>query len=182
MTGRMRASIIALLIILALISTFFLIASIISRIFNLSSSLHLPIALRVVGAVSIGVGVTVIFWLFKYRRPVTMLVSTFFTFRKLFTRTPIEEISGRAEPFIIRGPQKYMRHPLYIGAIMAFLGWGLLTGTTSNLIAALIVLLWFRLVQIPFEEKEMRALFGDQYVRYTHATPMLLPFTKHRSR
>ncbi len=110
-----------------------------------------------------------------------MLASTYLTFRKLFTRAPIEEISGRVEPLIISGPQKYVRHPLYLGAILIFWGWGLLTGTASNLIAALIIMLWFRLVAIPFEEKEMRALFGGQYVRYMHETPMLIPFTKHKS-
>ncbi len=182
MIGKMRASILALFIILALISIFFLIASLISKILNLPSSLNLPAALRVVGAVLMGVGIALILWLLKYRRPVTMLVSTYFTFRKLFTRTPIEEISGRAEPLIISGPQKYVRHPLYLGAIIVFLGWGLLTGTTSNLTATLFILLWFRLVQIPFEEKEMRALFKDQYVKYMHDTPMLIPFTKQKSR
>ncbi len=176
--GRGGRSIVALFIILALISIFFVISSFILRVLNLPSSLHLPLALRVMGAVFIGASVVLIIWLFKYRRPGTMLVSTYFTFRKLFTRTPIKEISGRVEPLIIGGPQKYVRHPLYLGAICAFLGWGFLTGTTSDFIATLFILLWLRLVAIPFEEKEMRALFKDQYIRYMHDTPMLIPFTK----
>ena len=178
MMGKIKASVIASFIILALISIIFEIASLVTRILNLPSSLDLPLLLRVLGGVLIGVGVALALWLFKYRKPVTMLVSTYFTFRKLFTRTPIEEISGRVEPLIIRGPQKYVRHPLYLGAIITFLGYGFLSGSTSTFFATFIILLWFWLIQIPFEEKEMCALFGDQYLRYMHVTPMLIPFTK----
>jgi len=178
MIGKTKASVIASFIILALISIIFEIASLVARILNLPSSLDLPLLLRVLGGVLIGVGVALALWLFKYRKPVTMLVSTYFTFRKLFTRTPIEEISGRAEPLIIRGPQKYVRHPLYLGAIIIIFGYGFLSGSTSTFLATFIILLWFWLVQIPFEEKEMRALFGEQYVTYMHVTPMLIPFTK----
>ena len=178
---KTKVFVMALFIIIALLSIIFEIAFLVTRVLNLPLSLDLPIELRIVGAVSIGVGVVLVLWLFKYRRPATMLVSTYFTFRKLFTRAPIGEASGRIEPLIIRGPQKYVRHPLYLGAIIVFWGYGLLTGTTSILIGALIVLFWFRLVQIPFEEKEMRALFGDQYVRYMHDTPMLIPFMKLRA-
>jgi protein-S-isoprenylcysteine O-methyltransferase Ste14 len=35
---------------------------------------------------------------------------------------------------------------------------------------------------IPFEEKELLALFGDQYARYVDGVPMLFPFTKGEKR
>ena len=180
MTGRIRASIAAAVIILVVVSVFFVIASIISRIVHFPLSLELPLALRIIGAVLIAVGFALILWLLKYRKPSIMLVSTYFTFRKMFTGVPVAEKSGRAEPLIIEGPQKYVRHPLYLGAILAFWGWGFVSGTTSTLVAALLITLWFRLVQIPFEEREMRSLFGDQYVRYMRETPMLIPFTKRK--
>ncbi len=41
-------------------------------------------------------------------------------------------------------------------------GWGLVTATTYVLIASAAMLIWFRFVQIPFEESELCALFGDQ--------------------
>ena len=182
MTGKISSAVGASLIILTMISIFFFIASLISRALHLPPSLHLPIALRIVGTAAIGAGIGLILWLLKYRRPLTMLASTFFTFRKLFTGASPGEISGRTEPLIMEGPQEYVRHPLYLGAVLAFFGWGLLTGTTSTLIAALLILLWFLLVQIPFEEKEMQALFGDQYITYMHDTPMLVPFTKQKRR
>jgi protein-S-isoprenylcysteine O-methyltransferase Ste14 len=33
-------------------------------------------------------------------------------------------------------------------------------------------------VQIPFEEKELRAIFGEKYAQYSKDVPMLIPFTK----
>ena len=40
--------------------------------------------------------------------------------------------------------------------------------------------LWFWLILIPFEEGELRALFGKQYEEYADAVPMIVPFTKRR--
>jgi len=91
-------------------------------------------------------------------------------------------MAGRSETLVIEGPQKYVRHPLYLGALLMFLGWSLLTGSVLDLAATLFIFLWFLLIQIPFEEKEMRALFGERYIEYIRDTPMLAPFTKRKSR
>ena len=181
MTRIVRAAA-AVLIILALVSAIFRVAFFLSKILDFPAFLDLPIVLRVMGGISMGVGGVLVIWLLKFRQPAKMAESTYYTFRKMVTGAPAGELSGRVEPLIISGPQKYVRHPLYLGAILGFSGWSLLTGTTSDFIATLFIILWFLLVQIPFEEKEMRALFGEQYVRYMHDTPMLGPFTKRGSR
>jgi protein-S-isoprenylcysteine O-methyltransferase Ste14 len=59
-------------------------------------------------------------------------------------------------------------------------GWGLYSAASYILVAALLLVLWFRLVLIPFEEKELLALFGGQYVKYSEEVPMLVPFTKRK--
>ena len=105
-----------------------------------------------------------------------MIVSTYYTFVKMFTGGPISELKGRTEPLVVAGPQRYVRHPLYLGATLVFLGWALLTSSTSSLLGVAFILLWFRFVQIPFEEKELRAIFGDQYANYSKHVPMLFPF------
>jgi protein-S-isoprenylcysteine O-methyltransferase Ste14 len=173
------ASLFAALIILALVTIFFQIASLISKGLHFPDSLNFPVLVQTLGIVLIAGGAGLATWLFRYRRPAAMLVSTYATFLKLFTRRPIEQLSGRAEPLIVSGPQKYIRHPLYLGAVSIFLGWGIVTGTVSGLIGTLFILLWFRFVQIPFEEKEMRAIFGEQYVKYMHNTSMFIPFPGH---
>jgi protein-S-isoprenylcysteine O-methyltransferase Ste14 len=62
------------------------------------------------------------------------------------------------------------------------LGWALLTSYTFIFVAAVVIFLWFRLFLIPFEESELRALFGDQYKTYSDGTPAMIPFTKRRKR
>jgi protein-S-isoprenylcysteine O-methyltransferase Ste14 len=119
-----------------------------------------------------------VLWLMKYRKPQDMIASTYYTFAKMIRGSSIQEISGRSEPYMFRGPQKLVRHPLYLGALVELLGWGLLTNSTLNLIAMLVALIWYAAVQIPFEERELRALFVEQYVKYMRETPMLVPFTK----
>ena len=40
------------------------------------------------------------------------------------------------------------------------------------------LLLWFELIVMPFEEKEMRALFGQDYVTYAKMVPGFIPSAK----
>ena len=109
-----------------------------------------------------------------------MIASTYVTFMKLFRRRPIQQPLGRSEPLVVAGLQRYTRNPLYFGVIVMTFGWALAGGYTFVLVAAFILLLWFRVVLIPFEEKELLALFGEQYRRYKDQVPMLIPFTKKR--
>lgn len=176
----MKASVIASIIILVIVLLFFGAGNLITYVLNLPRSLDLPIVVRLVGLFVIGVAAVIVRWLMKYRKPEDMIVSTYFTLVKMYKRSSIKEMSGRTEPLVVQGPQKVVRHPLYLGVLLAFLGWAILTNSTSNLLATLVALIWFALVQIPFEEKELRALFGDQFAKYARDTPMLVPFTKRR--
>jgi methanethiol S-methyltransferase len=147
---------------------------------GLPSSLGLPSGVRVLGGGVVAVGLALAGWVFLYRRPSSMIVSTYITFTKLITRAPVSEPSGRTEPLVISGPQKYVRHPLYLGVIVITFGWALYDGSTFVLVAAVGLHLWFSLVLIPFEERELKALFGEQYMRYMEGVPMLVPFTKRK--
>ncbi len=160
----------------------FTLSGVITSLLGLPSKLDLPPALRSMGAAILVAGLGLALWLFRYRSPSAMILSTYFTFVKMFTRTPISRLEGRTEPLIVNGPQKYVRHPLYLAATIMFLGWAFLTDTTSSLVGVGFVLLWFRFVQIPFEEKELHAIFGDQYARYSNEVPMLIPFSGRKSR
>lgn len=139
-------------------------------------------AVRLAGGAVFTAGLGLAAWVFMYRRPSDTIVSTYFTFMKLLTRSPLSEPEDRTEPLVISGPQRYLRHPLYLGVTTMFLGWSLLTSSTATLFTAMLVLLWFRFILIPFEEAELRAIFGDQYARYSDEVPMLIPFGRRRGR
>jgi protein-S-isoprenylcysteine O-methyltransferase Ste14 len=121
-------------------------------------------------------------WVFKHRNPRNVIASTYVTFTKMFGKTPVAEKAGRTEPLTVDGPQKYVRNPLYFGVIVMVLGWAVLTGYPYIFIATLVVLIWFGLVLIPFEERELHALFGVEWEGYSQETPMLFPFAKRKRR
>jgi protein-S-isoprenylcysteine O-methyltransferase Ste14 len=160
----------------------FFLASIASSIIGLPSTIDMNPALRALGGALVAAGLALSLWLFRYRNPMNMIVSTYFTFVKLFARAPVHELRGRTEPLVVEGPLKYTRNPLYLGAALIFLGWGLVTGVTDLLVGVLFVVAWFTFVQIPFEEKELHAIFGEQFSRYAAEVPMLIPFTKRNGR
>lgn len=177
-----KAILVAGLVIGFIVEGLFTLASIITGLLRFPSDLNLQPLLRLSGGALFVTGLGLVLWLLRYRSPLTMIMSTYFTFVKMFTRSPVSELKGRTESLVVSGPQRYVRHPLYLGAIAVFLGLALLTGSTSSLVGVAFVLLWFRFVQIPFEEKELRAIFREQYVHYSKQVPMLIPFVIPKSR
>jgi protein-S-isoprenylcysteine O-methyltransferase Ste14 len=169
-------------VIFLIVTGLFWLSSLVTGFLELPPSLNIQQPfLRIGGLGILLAGGALALWLFKYRDPRSMIVSTYYTFVKMFTRAPVSKEGSRTEPLITEGPQKYVRNPLYLSAVICFLGWALLTDRTSSLIGVLFVLVWFVFVQIPFEEKELRTFFGDQYVFYSKAVPMLIPFTKRKT-
>ena len=168
----------AIPIVALVILTLFAVSYLLSSLAGLPFSLNFPVALRLVGVVIVLAGLSVMGWVFSHRNPVNVMVSTYVTLTKLLRRTPISERAERTEPLVIDGPQKYMRNPLYFGVIIMMFGWSLVSARPFVLIATIILVLWFRLVLIPFEERELKALFSEQWEKYSDETPMLVPFTK----
>lgn len=151
----------------------------ITRLLGWPAAVSPPLGVRLLGGAAALAGVALVLWLLRYRRPAVMIVSTHFTFVRMLTG---RRGTARPEPLVVRGPQRYVRHPLYLGATAVFLGWALVTGDPGSMLGAVLVLLWLRLVQIPFEERELRDLFGEAYVRYAREVPMLIPRWRARWR
>jgi protein-S-isoprenylcysteine O-methyltransferase Ste14 len=137
--------------------------------------LHMPMVTRVAGVVVLAFGFVFMGWIFKYRRPVDILTSTYLTMRNACRGPAGHEALSRREPLVIHGPYRYVRNPLYFTVVILFLGWWLLLDYTFLLFMALLFLLWFTLVVIRFEEQELRRLFGEEYKTYAKKVPMIIP-------
>jgi protein-S-isoprenylcysteine O-methyltransferase Ste14 len=111
---------------------------------------------------------------------VDITVSTYATFSKMITKTSLEQRWIRTEPLVVKGPYRYVRNPLYTGAIVLILGWWLLLDYSSLFVSAVLFFLWLNFVVAPFEEKELRAIFGNDYEQYSRVVPRIIPFPRRR--
>ncbi|MCI0519078.1 MAG: isoprenylcysteine carboxylmethyltransferase family protein [Chloroflexi bacterium] len=175
-----RALIVVSLIILTLGVLFALLGRLVFTLLAIPDSLGLPLAARAAGLGVLAVGFACMGWLFKYRPPREIFVSTLVTFQKALRGAQREASLPRSEPLILQGPQRYVRHPLYFCVVVMLLGWWLLLDITLLLWLALVFFLWFTLVVIRFEERELMEMFEEQYEAYAKAVPMIFPSLKPR--
>ena len=68
--------------------------------------------------------------------------------------------------FVARGPYRYVRNPMYVGAAAVLLGAGLFVSSPSIVLLALGFLLLMHLLVVLHEEAALATRFGDNYLHY----------------
>jgi protein-S-isoprenylcysteine O-methyltransferase Ste14 len=74
--------------------------------------------------------------------------------------------------FVTPGPYRYIRHPLYVGWMIAF--WSAPTMTVGHLVFTSGMTVYI-LVAIRYEERDLLAALGESYRRWRASTPMFVP-------
>ena len=74
------------------------------------------------------------------------------------------------------GPYRWLRHPSYSGALIAFAGLGVLAGNAWSLGIILIGTGAAFAYRIAVEERALRARLGEEYTDYSRVTRRLIPF------
>ena len=86
-----------------------------------------------------------------------------FTFAFIGKSTPAPFDPPRR--LVVRGPYRFVRNPMYIGAILALLGAALFYGSSSILTYAAVFFLATHLFVILYEEPALRQTFGSNTKR-----------------
>ena len=109
----------------------------------------------------------------------TFLINHFelFGLRQVWCRL----IGKKLPPPAFRTPSLYrhVRHPLYLGFLLAF--WSTPVMTMGHLLFAAATT-GYILIAIQLEERDLIAIFGDRYRRYREQVSMLIPLPWRRAR
>jgi protein-S-isoprenylcysteine O-methyltransferase Ste14 len=128
------------------------------RVFKVGSlTVHSP-ALHVLGAVFVGLGLALAIWARIY-----------------LGRNWGMPMTKKDEPELVTsGPYRFVRHPIYSGLLLAFLGTAL--AINVYLLIALGVMGIYFVYSARVEERLMTSTFPSVYPSYRARTKMLIPF------
>ncbi len=125
------------------------------------SSVPIPLWLRSMGFLLIGLWGCLLVW----------------TFSHLGTNLTDTVVTRENHTLVTTGPYRYIRHPFYLAFAIAVLGGGMVTANWFLLLTGCIPFA-FLVVRTRIEEKKLIERFGEEYREYMTATGRFLPRLK----
>lgn len=90
-------------------------------------------------------------------------------------RTTVDPLQpGKASALVTSGIYRHTRNPMYVALAIGLLAWTAWLGHPLSLLGIVAFAAWMNRVQIPAEERALRALFGAEFERYCREVPRWL--------
>ncbi|MHB0877050.1 MAG: methyltransferase family protein [Anaerolineae bacterium] len=134
-----------------------LVVAAISLAFKTPTLLAPPTA-TVAGIIVFALGLTVFAWAVAYLRLEALGI--------------IEPVS---EKLLEVGPYKYVRHPIYLGLIIALIGLALALNSLWGVVATLVLFVPVSIYRARLEEAAVARRFGDRWDNYVRDTYFMIP-------
>ena len=94
-----------------------------------------------------------------------------FTFTGRGTPAPIDP----PKELVVKGLYRYVRNPMYVGITLILLGEALLFESAVLFLYVGLLLVWFQLFIVYYEEPTLRRLFGASYESYCKSVSRWIP-------
>jgi protein-S-isoprenylcysteine O-methyltransferase Ste14 len=88
------------------------------------------------------------------------------------------EVETRLEVLVKQGPYRFVRHPVYLGMTIAFIGVAIAFRSIPGLIGVFVLLLPTEIYRAKLEEKALAQKFGAEWVNYRKQTGFILPILR----
>lgn len=124
-----------------------------------------PLAFRPVGMFLIFVGGLLAIWSYNL-------------FVKIGKGTPA--FYNPPKKFVITGPYKYVRNPMYIAGLSIILGLSFILQNSNLLVATFGFWLILHLFVLVFEEPQLERRFGKDYIEYKKRVPRWMPKIRNK--
>jgi protein-S-isoprenylcysteine O-methyltransferase Ste14 len=93
----------------------------------------------------------------------------------------LDQARAGALPLVRTGPYRYIRHPIYLGAVCDGFGTALLFASTSGLVVAAFIYAPAMLLRARFEERCLATELGPLYEAYRRDVPGFFPRSERES-
>ncbi|MBI4484013.1 MAG: isoprenylcysteine carboxylmethyltransferase family protein [Acidobacteria bacterium] len=126
--------------------------------------LRFPVWVKPLGIVSIVLG-----------GAIALVCGALFALRGQGTPAPFDP----PRHFVAAGPYRWVRNPMYLGGLLALVGFGLARRSPAILLLAGIAACAVHLFVILFEERDLERRFGESYAEYQRQVDRWIPRRPH---
>lgn len=95
------------------------------------------------------------------------------SFKKFAGLRPHDDLAS-VDPMVVEGAFKWVRHPIYSGLLLVFIGYFFFQPQLTSLVHV-IMLLAYLPVGIRLEEQKLEEIYGEKYRAYKKEVPALIP-------